>query len=61
MFETLLTTSPELSVTAVSETEGRKLRPVPLNTVEMLKTASKALGMSPSYTMQVAERLYLSG
>ncbi len=60
-FEGLLCAAPRLTVTSVRESEARKLRPVPLNTVEMLKIASKALGMAPSYAMRAAESLYLSG
>lgn len=36
-------------------------RPVPLNTVAMLKACSKALGIGPHAALQTAERLYLSG
>ena len=32
-----------------------------LNTVDMLKVASSALGMGPQHAMQTAERLYTSG
>eukprot|EP01029_Cantina_marsupialis_P016238 TRINITY_DN3614_c0_g1_i1.p1 TRINITY_DN3614_c0_g1~~TRINITY_DN3614_c0_g1_i1.p1 ORF type:complete len:850 (+),score=234.11 TRINITY_DN3614_c0_g1_i1:42-2591(+) len=45
----------------VKRSEGRTTRPGPLNTVEMLKMASKVLGMGPHETMHAAERLYLSG
>ncbi|CAK8993289.1 unnamed protein product [Durusdinium trenchii] len=36
-------------------------RPVGLNTVQMLKTCSTRLGMSPAETMRIAEGLYSSG
>jgi len=48
-------------VKSVSRKKESRVRPVPLNTVEMLKLASKQLGMGPHETMQVAERLYTSG
>ena len=47
-----------LSVVTKDKKQGR---PTPLNTVQMLKAASKALGMGPHQAMQCAERLYLSG
>ena len=50
-----------LRVTAVTKKEKAKQRPLALNTVEMLRCASSGLGMSPQYTMQVAERLYTQG
>lgn len=46
---------------SVSKKEKVKQRPLALNTVEMLRTASSKLGMGPQYTMQVAERLYTQG
>ena len=48
-------------VESVEESESRRGRPLPMNTVEMLKSASKGLGMGPHQCMQCAERLYLSG
>ena len=36
-------------------------RPIGLNTVKMLKVASKTYGMSAHETMKVAEHLYLRG
>ena len=48
-------------VDSVSAKEGRRGRPAPLNTVEMLKVASKALGLGPHEAMRVAESLYLQG
>jgi len=45
-----------LSVVTKDKKQGR---PTPLNTVQMLKAASKALGMGPHQAMQCAERLYL--
>lgn len=46
-----------LSVLEVNEKFGKKQRPSPLNTVELLKTASSKLGMGPQETMRVAEGL----
>eukprot|EP01064_Diplonema_japonicum_P013567 TRINITY_DN2110_c0_g1_i1.p1 TRINITY_DN2110_c0_g1~~TRINITY_DN2110_c0_g1_i1.p1 ORF type:complete len:859 (+),score=191.97 TRINITY_DN2110_c0_g1_i1:37-2613(+) len=48
-------------VTSVNTKRDAKARPGALNTVELLKIASKTLGMSPHHTMQTAERLYTSG
>eukprot|EP00808_Paulinella_micropora_P011679 g81653.t1 len=39
----------------------KRARPAPLNTVEMLKVASRSLGMGPANTMHVAESLYIRG
>lgn len=41
--------------------EGSIERPTALNTVELLKASSRELGLDPQYTMNVAEKLYLSG
>nr|CAG4647659.1 EOG090X00WU [Moina brachiata] len=45
----------------VSQKSNVKKRPLPLNTVELLKAASSGLGISPHGTMQMAERLYTEG
>lgn len=50
-----------LEVLSVKETAGYRTRPLPLNTVEMLKQASKVLGMGPKECTVFAERLYLKG
>jgi DNA topoisomerase-3 len=47
-----------ISVTTKDKNQGR---PVPLNTVALLKACSKALGIGPHSALQIAERLYLSG
>ncbi len=41
--------------------EKKQGRPVPLNTVGMLKACSKALGIGPHAALKTAESLYLSG
>ncbi|KAJ9463502.1 DNA topoisomerase 3-beta [Diplonema papillatum] len=48
-------------VTKVETKRDAKSRPGALNTVEMLKIASKVLGVSPHAAMHTAERLYTSG
>ncbi|MED6285268.1 DNA topoisomerase 3-beta-1 [Characodon lateralis] len=50
-----------MQVESVSKKEKAKQRPQALNTVEMLRVASSALGMGPQHAMQIAERLYTQG
>jgi DNA topoisomerase-3 len=62
--ETLLTMIREDSYVlcdSIKQSETRKQRPQPMNTVEMLKLASSRLGIGPHATMKAAEELYLSG
>uniref|UniRef100_A0A8C5EUX9 DNA topoisomerase n=1 Tax=Gouania willdenowi TaxID=441366 RepID=A0A8C5EUX9_GOUWI len=61
MFVNVAKTSREALVESVSKKEKTKQRPQALNTVEMLRVASSALGMGPQHTMQIAERLYTQG
>ncbi|XXG46925.1 hypothetical protein AAC387_Pa02g1653 [Persea americana] len=61
MFQKLVTEDGVLKVTDISTKEECKSRPPGLNTVNMLKVASSALGLGPQVTMQVAERLYTQG
>ncbi|KAG9487489.1 hypothetical protein GDO78_007378 [Eleutherodactylus coqui] len=61
MFLNLTKTSREAKVESVTKKEKAKQRPQALNTVEMLRVASSALGMGPQHTMQIAERLYTQG
>ena len=46
-------------VLSVQQKEKTKARPIALNTVEMLRTASSGLGIGPQHTMMLAERLYV--
>lgn len=48
-------------VSSVVIKDKKQGRPIPLNTVSMLKACSKALGIGPHAALQTAERLYLSG
>ncbi|XP_023129112.1 DNA topoisomerase 3-beta-1 isoform X1 [Amphiprion ocellaris] len=61
MFVNLAKTSREAQVESVTKKEKTKQRPQALNTVEMLRVASSALGMGPQHAMQIAERLYTQG
>ncbi len=61
MYLGMLQDAGSVAITNVQQVPGRRVRPLPLNTVEMLKLASRVLGMGPSTTMHVAERLYLRG
>jgi DNA topoisomerase-3 len=48
-------------VTSLVSKEKKQGRPLPLNTVGLLKACSKALGIGPHQALNIAERLYLSG
>uniref|UniRef100_A0A8C2IAG2 DNA topoisomerase n=1 Tax=Cyprinus carpio TaxID=7962 RepID=A0A8C2IAG2_CYPCA len=61
MFVNMAKTAKEAKVDSVTKKEKAKQRPLALNTVEMLRVASSALGMGPQHTMQIAERLYTQG
>ncbi|XP_032561503.1 DNA topoisomerase 3-beta-1 isoform X2 [Chiroxiphia lanceolata] len=61
MFLNITKMSKEARVESVSKKEKLKQRPLALNTVEMLRVASAALGMGPQHAMQIAERLYTQG
>ena len=52
---------PICVVKDIVKKEKKQGRPIPLNTVALLKACSKALGIGPHSAMQTAERLYLSG
>ncbi|XP_074897693.1 DNA topoisomerase 3-beta-1 isoform X2 [Buteo buteo] len=61
MFLNITKIAKEAKVESVSKKEKVKQRPLALNTVEMLRVASAALGMGPQHAMQIAERLYTQG
>nr|XP_048308371.1 DNA topoisomerase 3-beta-1 isoform X4 [Myodes glareolus] len=61
MFLNMTKSEKEAQVEATSRKEKAKQRPLALNTVEMLRVASSALGMGPQHAMQIAERLYTQG
>ncbi|KAJ0093735.1 hypothetical protein Patl1_26152 [Pistacia atlantica] len=61
MFQKLVTQDGILEVIDTSEKQESKVRPYGLNTVNLLKVASSALGFGPQMAMQLAERLYTQG
>ena len=61
MFEKIVLQKGALKVTQVNTKETKRGRPTPMNTVEMLKAASKVLGIGPKECMHAAENLYLMG
>jgi len=61
LFEKILSAEQAAKIVSVKTKEARRTRPVPLNTVELLKIASNNLGIGPSTAMHIAERLYISG
>ncbi|XP_072839824.2 DNA topoisomerase 3-beta-1 isoform X1 [Pogona vitticeps] len=61
MFLNITKAAKEAKVESVIKKEKAKQRPLALNTVEMLRVASAALGMGPQHAMQIAERLYTQG
>ncbi|XP_010926666.1 DNA topoisomerase 3-beta isoform X3 [Elaeis guineensis] len=61
MFQKLVSDDHTLKVTDILTKEECKSRPSGLNTVNMLKVASSALGFGPQMAMQLAERLYTQG
>ncbi|KAG0480933.1 hypothetical protein HPP92_011791 [Vanilla planifolia] len=61
MFQKLVLDANILEVIGVSTKEESKSRPCGLNTVNLLKVASSALGLGPHVAMQLAERLYTQG
>ncbi|GAV58963.1 Topoisom_bac domain-containing protein, partial [Cephalotus follicularis] len=61
MFQKLVLEDGMLEVIEISEKQETKGRPSGLNTVNLLKVASSALGIGPQMAMQLAERLYTQG
>ncbi|XP_062517426.1 DNA topoisomerase 3-beta-1-like [Corticium candelabrum] len=61
VFMALVKQTTTAKVLSVQQKEKSKSRPLPLNTVEMLRVASSGLNIGPQHTMQLAERLYTQG
>ena len=61
MFSRKLASLTSLQVLSVRESNGARVRPLPMNTVTMLKLASRSLGLGPKEATVYAERLYLKG
>ncbi|XP_052188830.1 DNA topoisomerase 3-beta isoform X2 [Diospyros lotus] len=61
MFHKLIMEDGMVEVTGISQKQECKTRPSGLNTVNLLKVASSALGLGPQLAMQLAERLYTQG
>ena len=61
MFLKMLQKETIFECTSIKVSESRRPRPKPMNTVELLKIASKHLGIGPHAAMKSAEHLYLSG
>ncbi len=53
--------SKTAKIVEANKSNDSKPRPTALNTVELLKIASKFLGIGPHQCMQIAEHLYMSG
>eukprot|EP00884_Botryococcus_braunii_P010708 jgi/Botrbrau1/19639/Bobra.0003s0009.1 len=61
VFRSLVAETGWVRVARLEEKEERRSRPPGLNTVELLKVASSAMGIGPHQAMQIAERLYTAG
>ncbi|XP_021624934.1 DNA topoisomerase 3-beta isoform X2 [Manihot esculenta] len=61
MFQKQVIQDGILEVIDISEKQENYSRPPGLNTVNLLKVASSALGIGPQTAMQLAERLYTQG
>jgi len=61
VFQKLVVEGRTAKVMDVSEKQEVKGRPAGLNTVNLLKVASSALGFGPQTAMHLAERLYTQG
>lgn len=61
VFLNLVKAEKNAKVVSIKEKEKTKQRPQALNTVELLRVASSALGIGPQQTMHFAEKLYIQG
>ncbi|KAH8741543.1 hypothetical protein FG386_003185 [Cryptosporidium ryanae] len=53
--------NPRLFIEDISKKDSKRYKPLPLNTIEMTKIASKKLKMSPNKCLKIAEELYQKG
>ena len=60
-FKEVISTCSSGRVVDVTESDEKRLRPLALDTVSLLKLCSSTLGIGPQHAMHVAERLYLQG
>lgn len=61
LFQADINGEKQAFVTKVEKKPKKKTRPIALNTVELLRAASRIYGMSPAQTMHDAEALYIRG
>ncbi|KAG5682408.1 hypothetical protein PVAND_011761 [Polypedilum vanderplanki] len=61
IFFNIVKDQKEAIVESVTSKENFRSRPLALNTVELMRSASSGLGIGPHVAMQIAEKLYTQG